>query len=184
MKPNRGQTHFAGVTVSGSLAETVRGCRRWMHERYGCKSGHLTPPHVTLIPPFDIGEEKDCRKLEEALSEFAAKAEAFTALVEGFGSFGDRTLFAQVTENPAWTRWRDALAEAIRSKMPELQISTRTPFIPHVTVSNRDIPIRAIPEALQHFQSMGLRESIPVNHVVLFERVGSLWEIRNGWYCE
>ena len=66
MKPNRGQTHFAGVTVSGSLAETVRGCRRWMHERYGCKSGHLTPPHVTLIPPFDIGEEKDCRKLEEA----------------------------------------------------------------------------------------------------------------------
>ncbi len=184
LKGDSGQTHFVGVTVSGPLAETVAACRRWMHERYGCKSGHQTPPHVTLIPPFALPEDVPVGDLETVLAEFAARASPFQARLRGFGAFAERTVFVRVEPNPAWDRWHDGLYSLARTGFPSLLKADKRPFTPHLTVSNRDIPPGAVPEALAHFQHFNLDLTVPVDHVALFERVGSRWEIRNGWYAE
>ena len=47
------QTHFIGVLTPEDITLTLEDCRRYMNEAYGCRSGHLTPIHVTLIPPFN-----------------------------------------------------------------------------------------------------------------------------------
>jgi hypothetical protein len=46
------QTHFIGVLLPEDITLTLEDCRRYMNQAYGCKSGHKTPIHVTLIPPF------------------------------------------------------------------------------------------------------------------------------------
>ena len=51
------QTHFIGVLLPEDITLTLEDCRRYMREAYGCKSGHGTPIHVTLVPPFRLQEE-------------------------------------------------------------------------------------------------------------------------------
>lgn len=176
------QTHFVGITVSGPLAETITACRRWMHERFGCKSGHQTPPHVTLIPPFTYPENLRIEELERVLERFAGDQKPFTARFRGFGAFAERTVFARVEPDARWNEWRERLYGEVSASFPALLHRDKRPFTPHLTVSNRDIPVGAIPETLQYFESLALDVTIPVDHVVLFARSASRWEIRNGWY--
>ncbi len=44
------QTHFIGVLLPEDIAFTLEDCRRYMNQAYGCKSGHKTPIHITLVP--------------------------------------------------------------------------------------------------------------------------------------
>ena len=45
------KTHFIGVLPSLEIERIVESDRKWS-EKYGCRSGHSTPIHVTLVPPF------------------------------------------------------------------------------------------------------------------------------------
>ena len=51
------QTHFVGVLLPDDLTLTLEDCRHYMNRTYGCRSGHGTPIHVTLVPPFRLPEE-------------------------------------------------------------------------------------------------------------------------------
>ena len=51
-------------TLSGF---TLEDCRRYMRENYGCKSGHGTPIHVTLVPPFHLPEEYTTQDLVQVM---------------------------------------------------------------------------------------------------------------------
>ncbi len=50
-------SHASGAKATHDLTLTLQDCRRYMNEAYGCKSGHGTPIHVTLVPPFRLQEE-------------------------------------------------------------------------------------------------------------------------------
>ncbi len=62
------QSHFIGIMLRGSLVEKLEECRAYMKRVYGCKSGHRTPMHVTLVPPFSLQEGASTRDLFDALS--------------------------------------------------------------------------------------------------------------------
>jgi len=51
------QTHFIGVLLPEDITLTLEDCRRYMNRAYGCKSGHGTPIHVTLVPPFRLQKD-------------------------------------------------------------------------------------------------------------------------------
>ena len=63
------QTHFIGVLVPEDIRATLEDCRRYMNEAYGCKSGHRTPIHVTLVPPFHLPEEFSTKDLAMAIEK-------------------------------------------------------------------------------------------------------------------
>ena len=91
------QTHFIGVLASEDITATLEDCRRYMNEAYGCRSGHSTPIHVTLVPPFRLPQEYSTEDLALAIEkEVLPKGLGFTANVNNFDAFGDRTIFAKV----------------------------------------------------------------------------------------
>ena len=51
------QTHFIGVLIPDDITCTLEDCRHYMNQAFGCRSGHGTPIHVTLVPPFKLPEE-------------------------------------------------------------------------------------------------------------------------------
>ena len=63
------QNHFIGVLASEDITATLEDCRRYMNEAYGCKSGHATPIHVTLIPPFRLPEDYSTEDLARAIEK-------------------------------------------------------------------------------------------------------------------
>ena len=72
---NRGfaeQTHFIGVLLPEDLTLRLQGYRRYMNQQYGCRSGHGTPIHVTLVPPFQLPVPCATAHIAAALSQMVA----------------------------------------------------------------------------------------------------------------
>ena len=170
------QTHFIGVLLPEDLTLTLEDCRRYMNEAYGCKSGHGTPIHVTLVPPFRLPEEFSTQDLAHAIEkDVLPKGLGFSAHIENFAAFGDRTLFADVIANDKWTKLRDETVNAILGVCPRCTKKDQRPFKPHATVANRDIPTGVIADALQVMNELELVEDFPVDNITIFERKGGRW---------
>lgn len=179
------QTHFIGVLVPEDITLTLEDCRRYMNEAYGCKSGHATPIHVTLIPPFRLPEEYSTADLARAIEkEILPKGFDFTAHIDNFGAFGDRTLFAKVEGHEKWTALRDAVYSAVMKTAPGCIKKDGRPFQPHLTVSNRDIPAGVINEALKVMNELNLIEDFSVDNITIFERKSGKWISAAELYLE
>ena len=171
------QTHFIGVLLPEDITLTLEDCRRYMNETYGCKSGHGTPIHVTLAPPFKLQEDYTTADLIRAIeTEVLPKALGFIAHIDNFDAFGDRTLFANVVAGDSWTKLRDETVKAILKTCPGCTKKDTKPFRPHATVSNRDIPNGVTTKVLQVMNELNLVEDFPVDNITIFERKGNRWE--------
>ena len=171
------QTHFIGVLTPEDITLTLEDCRRYMNEAYGCRSGHLTPIHVTLIPPFRLPDEYSTEDLVKAIEQDVLPAGlSFSAKINNFDAFGDRTLFAKVEKDEKWTALRDAVYSAVIKAAPACTKKDQRPFTPHLTVSNRDIPAGVTKDAIEVMNELNLVETFPVNNITIFERKGSRWD--------
>lgn len=172
------QTHFIGVLVPDEIAAKLEECRRYMNEKYGCKSGFKTPIHVTLVPPFRLDERFSTKDLADAiLRDVASKPEEFkfAARIENFDAFGDRTVFAKVLQDEKWTKLRDAVLAAVLKAAPGCAKKDKRIFQPHLTVANRDIPAGASKDALEVFNELNLVAEFEVDNITVFERREGKW---------
>ena len=168
-------THFIGLTLPEELAETIEDCRSWMEGRYGCRSGHGTPPHITLVAPFalppDYGENDVAGCCMTALMSCSAEGIwPLEVCVDGFGSFLERTLFAHVQDSDGWQVAYRQFVHPFGAAMPSLLKKTGRRFYPHISIANRDIPAGAMDEALGHFSQLGLQYSFRADTVAIFTR--------------
>ena len=171
------QAHFIGVLLPEDITLTLEDCRRYMNEVYGCKSGQGTPIHVTLVPPFRLQEEYSTADLISAIEkEVLPQGLGFTAHIDNFDAFGDRTLFANVIADENWTKLRDKTIQAILNACPGCTKKDKKPFQPHATVANRDIPVGVMTKSLEVMNELNLAEDFPVDNITIFERKGNRWE--------
>jgi len=171
------QMHFIGVLLPEDISLRLEDCRRYMNSAYGCKSGHGTPIHVTLVSPFRLQKDYSTDDLIRAIEkEILPKGLGFTAHIDNFDAFGDRTLFAKIVADENWTRLRDETVKAILNACPGSTKKDRRPFQPHATVSNRDIPAEATAKALQVMNELNLVEDFSVDNITIFERKANRWE--------
>ncbi len=172
------QTHFIGVLVPEDITETLESCRRYMNQKYGCKSGYGTPIHITLVPPFRLPDGHTTKELAAAIQRgvLADGFSGFDAHVNGFDAFGDRTIFAKVETSKAWVDLRDKVLSAVLTAVPGATKKDTRPFQPHLTVANRDIPAGASTEALQAFNELNLAEIFRIDNITVFERNGGRWQ--------
>lgn len=170
------QTHFIGVLLPDDVTLTLEDCRRYMREAYGCKSGHATPIHVTLVPPFRLPEEFSTADIARAIEkEVLPKGLGFTGHIDNFDAFGDRTLFAKVVTDEKWIALRDAVYGAVVKAAPGCTKKDGRPFAPHLTVANRDVPEGVMTDALQVMNELKLVEDFPVDNITIFERQNGKW---------
>ena len=170
------QTHFIGVSVPDHLSSILSDCRSWMGEKFGCRSGFMTPFHVTLVPPFALSDPELIGNLAAAIASCAREQSAFSARARGFGTFAERTLFARVEPDERWGLLREALYARLAAALPDLLRKDTRPFVPHLTVANRDIPAFAVAPALRYLEEIALDETFPADNITLFERRHGVWE--------
>ncbi len=175
------QTHFVGVMVPSEIEEKILEFRSYMSERYGCKSGHGTPPHITLIPPFLLPGDFDDGDVKSSVENAIQKAQKssvlpFDARISGFGAFEERTLFAHVEQDEKWTALRDAFVQSFQTNIPGSVRKSSKIFTPHITVANRDIPKGTMDEALQFFSRIDFSAEFQVEEICIFVR-----NSKGGW---
>lgn len=127
--------------------------------------------------PFRLQKEYSTEDLTHAIEkEVVPKGLGFTAHIDNFNAFGDRTLFTNVVAGDEWTRLRDETVKAVLNACPGCTKNDQRPFQPHGTVANRDVPAGVMTEALQVMNELKLGEDFPVDNITIFERRGSRWD--------
>lgn len=168
------KTHFIGVLPSIDVNDVVEGDRKWVREKYGCKSGHSTPVHVTLVPPFK--SDLSTSSIVDILSGILPLLSPFEGKIDGYGSFGDRTVFLRVVPSREWDELSKTLTKGLRSMGVGVKLDKK-PLVPHLSVANRDIPPGALRPMLETLSLKNIRTSFPVDSVSIFHREGRLWRV-------
>jgi len=174
------QTHFVGVLVNEELTDTLEECRTFMNQKYGCKSGHGTPIHITLIPPFSLDEQYTTYQLVETVRYACETLNGISKLpfdseLQGFGSFSERTIFANVVTSENWTLLRDSITKEVQASFPGCIKKSNKPFKTHISVANRDIPDGITFEALQSLSEIELPSAFKVNEIAIFTKKNNRW---------
>lgn len=167
--------YFVALVLPEELDEKILVCKRWMHEKYGCKVGLKSPAHITLISPFWMPEEMEADFVAE-LKTIASNIERFSLTTNNIDSFATRTLFISLQPS-------DALNEAKRkvdvhfAAGPYKIKKENRPFHPHITIATRDLHKKDFAEAWSKFETMLFREAFDATALSLLKHNGQTWDV-------
>ena len=142
--------------------------QRW-RRRFGDPQSWAIVPHVTLVPPMEVGEET-LAKVEDHLSAVAQEGRAFEIHLRGTGTFRpvSPVVFVQLATGVADC---ERLEEQVRSGPLTRELSF--PYHPHVTVAH-DVAVHHLDDAYAELGDYEAR--FPVWGFTLFERsVEGVW---------
>ena len=168
--------YFVAILCPQTVNEKVLLFKNWMKEQFGCAAALRSPAHITLVPPFWLGEEKELLLLQ-ALQSFGSTLDELKIELDGFSHFGSRVLFVSVKESPALKELKGQVeGHFIKSFGSGIQKDDR-PFHPHVTIANRDLKPSAFEKAWQHFNKREFNEAFLTNAVTILKLGSGRWNV-------
>ena len=166
-------THFIGFLPPPDIRRVVESDRKWS-EKYGCRSGHSTPVHVTLVSPFS--SQKSTGEIKDTLNGILPLLSPFSSKVEGYGSFGNRTIFLRVEPSGDWDNLSKTLSKGLKAMGERVKVENK-PLVPHLTVANRDIRRNKFDFLFSSLSSHSFSSLFIVDSVALFHREGRGWRV-------
>ena len=123
------------VGVSIAVPEPYFSALQQMRRDVGDPQADAVPPHVTLMPPTDLGEqgETTLEALSAHLRDVAARTEPFEMILRGTGTFRpvSPVVFVQLAQGVSSC---ELLEAAVRSGPVECPLEFR--YHPHVTIAH------------------------------------------------
>jgi 2'-5' RNA ligase len=166
--------YFIALLAPPFIADQVLQWKNEMHLKYGCQVALKSPAHITLIPPFNASQAEELQLLQ-FLQEFAPQQPALEVSVNGFGIFGQRTIFLAVEKNKPLELLFQLINRSFRQEFPTMGKTTGRNFHPHITIANRDIPPAKFDEALARFSSTSFKAQCPLNNISLLRLDPGKW---------
>lgn len=165
----RRDNYFIGVTLPEDLKGTIDGARGWMRTKWGNRSGMKTECHITLVPPFACDESVSGMK--EILE--GIKVPPVSVRVRGWGSFGERTIFARVERSSSLELLKKEIEKRLREASVPFRIDRR--FTPHITIANRDIKPECFIPSMEYLNEIKLDTAFAVDSFMIFSFIDWTW---------
>ncbi len=168
--------YFVGIICPPEIEELVLKFKNWMKEHYRCIVALKSPSHLTLVPPFWCGIEKETELLE-TIQSFQPGKKEWEIRLNGFSHFINRVIFIDVVENPDLLELRNRAEEHFQNSFGELIKKDERPYRPHVTIANRDLSPGDFEKAWPHFSKMEFSKSFTTKQVSLLKLKEGKWEV-------
>jgi 2'-5' RNA ligase len=166
--------YFVAIVLPPDLNEKVLEYKKYMFDRYGCKTGLKSPAHITLVPPFWMNQEKEEELIEDLIR--LAHYSPFPISTEGFSAFPPRTIFINPTPSEELHQLKRK-ADEIFCKPGGISKREERPFHPHITIATRDLSKKAFHEAWEYFEKKIFHEEWLVQDVSLLRHNQERWEV-------
>jgi 2'-5' RNA ligase len=172
--PTPFKMYFIAILANDEISKEAIKHKKFMLERFGCKVALRSPPHVTLIPPFNMKEDLKA-DLVSAMDAFALTHSRFHFEVKDFSSFPPRVIFINVVLNDALSELHASFEDHLIAfnKFP-IKKETR-PYHPHITIATRDLDKKDFHKAWPHFSHLSFYAKQDVTAIVLLESSQSGW---------
>lgn len=168
--------YFVAILCPHPINEKILLLKNWMKEQFGCLVALKSPAHITLVPPFWLGEPKELLLLQ-SLQSFESTMDGLEIELDDFSHFGKRVLFVAVKENPALNKLKDQVEEHFMKSFSTSIQKDDHPFHPHITIANRDLKPSAFEKAWPHFNTREFHEIFLSNSICLLKLRAGKWHV-------
>jgi len=121
-----------------AMQTEVQQIQNYFRDRYGTKAALKSPPHITLIPPFELSSDR-LESLQSELEKFAKTRSPFPINLSGFAAFPPRVIYIDVQANPTLQSLYVDITASLSNQLDIVDPYANRPFVPHMTVGFRDL---------------------------------------------
>lgn len=152
-----------------------------MRDQYASKAAFRSPPHVTLLAPFEwpIAE---LPRLAQALKEFAAAQSSVPMTLDGFAAFAPHVIYINVVQSDHIMAIQPKLLAHLHTQVGlESKQDLRRAFVPHMTVAFRDLKPNMFRKAWSVFQHQEIHFDFTVGQLTLLIHNGKMWTVKEHY---
>jgi len=169
--------YFFAIIPPEKVQASVTEIKKDFKDRYNAKHALKSPPHITLIPPFEYKNFEESRLIEN-LELFSMDETSFSQKLENFGAFPPKVIYIRVLQSEyllnICKRFRKSMAENLG--IEDISNDSRK-FKPHMTVAFRDLTKENFYLANAEYEEKQISFSYLVQSISLLRHNGKFWEI-------
>ena len=152
-----------------------------MRDQYASKAAFRSPPHVTLLAPFEW-PISELPLLANALKTFAASQLPIPMTLDGFASFAPHVIYINVVQGDRIMAIQPQLLSHLERTigLAHKRDQNRS-FVPHMTVAFRDLKPNMFRKAWSVFQHQEIHFDFTVGQLTLLIHDGKLWTVKEHY---
>lgn len=166
--------YFIALVIEGDPGAYITALKEEMALKFKSSKALNSPPHITLIPPFFMTDQRLHSDLVQDLNEFAGKYNMVELHMSEFGSFAPRVIYVKPSPSPYLEEQQKQLENLLVEKYTEIQPSKRS-FHPHVTIGFRDLAKDTFHEAWEYFSKKSIQTSCVIEKITVLKHNGERW---------
>ena len=152
-----------------------------MRDEYASKAAFRSPPHVTLLAPFEW-PISELPTLSEALKDFATNQEPIRMTLDGFAAFAPHVIYIDVVKRDRLMSCQSSLLLHLQEQIGlDSKRDQNRSFVPHMTVAFRDLKPGMFRKAWSVFQHKEIHFDFTVEQLTLLVHDGKLWTLKENY---
>ena len=168
--------YYLAIHCPGELDQKIIQEKLWMLEKFGCRIGLKSPAHITIIPPF-LFDCMDETHILKSVSSFQSSVEFVDIELTHFDHFTNRVLYICVNPNELLYRIKDEAENHFIHQLGGIIKKATTPFIPHITIANRDLKPADFNKAWGHFMNRKFEAIFKTQQISLLRLEEGKWSV-------
>ena len=172
--------YFLAILPPEKIATEIVAFQKEIEDNFGAIHTQKTPPHITIIPPFECAPEK-LSELTSMLALFLKGKATDDMIIElnNFQRFESRTLFVDVAKNDEFEMLCKELKILFNQQKIIKQRVEKHYFVPHITIANKDIKKRDFKVAWENFKEREYRREFSLKSLVVLKLIEKQWTVMN-----
>ncbi|MCX7743264.1 MAG: 2'-5' RNA ligase family protein [Flavobacteriales bacterium] len=128
-------TYFVALVLPEPVLSRVEAFKQLIAKKFGSKACLKAPAHITLIPPFWFTDDQ---RVIAALRSFTWN-EPIKLHLNGYGTFGKKVLYIKPEPNEKLNLLQQSIKTHFECVLElKNKKNKKLPFVPHITIGNRD----------------------------------------------
>lgn len=165
--------YFIAAIPPEYLVTYLTGVKQSIADKYNSKAALNQPPHITLVPPFEL-EDNEVNKVDNLITEYLeTHAYPFLITLQNYGNFSPKVIFMDVVPNDRLTTLANDLT--INLQLKEIIKSSDYNFHPHITVAFKDLTEDNYTLAWKEYKDKKVYFNWDLNQISLLKYENKSW---------
>lgn len=171
--------YFIAAIPPVYLANYITGVKQSIAEKYDSKAALNQPPHITVVPPFELDESKE-ESLYQLVENYLKNTYPFLLTLENYGSFPPKVIFIDVVPNHQLNELANNLSKVLQEQ--EIVKPSNYSYHPHVTVAFKDLTEENYKLAWEEYKDKNVYFNWDLNQISLLKYVDKQWLVVKDVY--
>jgi len=166
--------YFIGLIPPEYLSNYITGVKQHLADNYNSKAALNQPPHITLVPPFELDKSKE-ENLYQLINSSLKDTYPFLLTLENYGSFKKKVIYMDVVPNNQLNKLASILSEVLQEQ--GLIKPSEFEYHPHITVAFKDLTKENYELVWKEYKDKKVYFNWDINRVSILKYVDKQWVV-------